>query len=291
MGVFIIYSILILIILLTIAPAPQLIFELGEFLTQLPNLISRIDVNDVSFLNINPQQIQDLLRSSTVLDQAQNLGTELANQTVSFTLGLINALGIVLLTMLVTGYMVINSRQLGQKILTPFSEDVKAEVYKLMPPINRCLGAYVLGRIGTSTLLGFCTYLGLIVLKVDFAGALGLLVAVANLIPFVGPILGLIPMVIAAWGLGLVTVGAVIGVAFVLQQIEAWILQPWLVGPYLNLDPFELLLSIVVGAELLGVVGALIAPPIAGVGRIIFNHFAQKRLATTFEALSSSDDE
>ncbi|AFY72359.1 putative permease [Synechococcus sp. PCC 7502] len=281
LGVVVIYSALLLIILLTIAPAPQLIVELGQFLTQVPNLVSQINVTNIPFLNVNAQQIQEFLRSSTVLDQIQNLGREIANQTVGFTFGLINTLGIILLTMLITGYMVINSKELTRRVLRPFSEKVRSEVYVLMPPINRCLGAYVLGRIGTSALLGFCTYLALIFVGVEFAGGLSLLVAVANLIPFVGPILGLIPMVIAAWSLGLVKVGLVIGISFLLQQIEAWILQPWLVGPYLNLDPFELLLSIIVGAELLGVVGALIAPPLAGVGRIIFDHFERKRKIET----------
>jgi predicted PurR-regulated permease PerM len=277
LGILIIYTILLLIILLTIAPAPQLIIELGQFLTKVPSLILDINVNNLTFLNIKSQQIQELLKSSSVLSQVQNLGTEIANQTVSFTFNLINVLGIVLLTMLITGYMVINSQSLGRRVLRPFSESVRTEIYKLMPPINRCLGAYVLGRIGTSTLLGFFTYLALVFLGVDFAGALGLLVAVSNLIPFVGPILGLIPIVIVAWNLGIFKVIAVIGVSFLLQQIEAWILQPWLVGPYLNLDPFELLLSTIVGAELLGVVGALIAPPLAGVGRIIFDHFERKK--------------
>jgi len=284
MGVLVIYAILLLIILLTIAPALQLIIELGQFLTQVPDLVSKISVTNIPLLNLKPQQIQEFLRSNSVLDQVQNLGREIANQTVGF----INTLGIVLLTMLVTGYMVINSQDLAKKVLSPFSEKIKTEVYTLMPPINRCLGAYVLGRVGTSTLLGFCTYLALMVLGVNFAGALGLLVAVSNLIPFIGPILGLIPMVIASWSMGIVNVGAVIGVSFLLQQIEAWILQPWLVGPYLNLDPFELLLSIIVGAELLGVVGALIAPPLAGVGRIIFNHFERKRLMETANASVSS---
>jgi len=287
MGVLVIYVILLLIILLTIAPAPQLIVELGQFLTQVPDLVSKISVTNIPLLNLKPQQIQEFLRSNSVLDQVQNLGREIANQTVGF----INTLGIVLLTMLVTGYMVINSQDLAKKVLSPFSEKIKTEVYTLMPPINRCLGAYVLGRVGTSTLLGFCTYLALMVLGVNFAGALGLLVAVSNLIPFIGPILGLIPMVIASWSMGIVNVGAVIGVSFLLQQIEAWILQPWLVGPYLNLDPFELLLSIIVGAELLGVVGALIAPPLAGVGRIIFNHFERKRLMETANASVSSVNE
>jgi predicted PurR-regulated permease PerM len=138
------------------------------------------------------------------------------------------------------------------------------------------LGAYVLGKIGTSALLGFLTYVAISMVKVPFSGALGLLVAITNLIPFIGPILGLIPMVIAAWQLGTIPIVVVVGVTFILQQLEAWVLQPWLVGPYLNLDPFELLLSLLIGAEIGGVIGVLVAPPIAGTSRIIFDHFAQK---------------
>ncbi len=269
----IIYFALLLVLVLTVAPAPKIVVELGQFLTNLPELVKQIPMPTQPFLNIDPQRLNELIQPKIILDQVQAFGKDLASQTVNFTLSLVNALGITLFTMLITGYMVVNAKELLRKVLRPFSPEVRSEVYTLIPPITRCLGAYVIGRIGTSALLGFCTLIALIFLKVPFAGALGLLVAVANLIPFVGPILGLIPMVIAAWGMGLVTVSLVVGISFTLQQIEAFVLQPWLVGPYLNLDPFELLLSIIVGAELMGVVGALIAPPVAGVGRIIFNHF------------------
>jgi len=274
----IIYVGVFFVIILTIAPAPKLIFELGQFLTRVPQLILQIQIPDFLHSVITPQQLNDLVKSSTVIDQAQNMGREIVGQTVNFTLGLINALGITLLTMLITAFMVINAKELIRKSLGFFHKNVKEQVHKLIPPITRCLGAYVMGRIGTSALLGFCTYLVLVVIGVEFSSALGLLVAVSNLVPFVGPILGLIPMVVAAWSLGIFKVGAVIGASFFLQQIEAWILQPWLVGPYLNLDPFELLLSTIIGAELFGVVGALIAPPLTGVGRIIFDHFYQKQV-------------
>lgn len=282
----IIYLVVLLIIVLTVAPAPRIIAELGLFFTNLPELVKQIPVPNQPFLNIDPQRLNELIQPTVILDQVQAFGKELASQTVNFTLSLVNALGVTLLGMLITGYMVVNAKDLLRKVLRPFSLEVRAQVYTLIPPITRCLGAYVLGRIGTSALLGFCTYLALEFLNVPFAGALGLLVAVANLIPFVGPILGLIPMVIAAWGMGAGKVIAVVGISFVLQQIEAFVLQPWLVGPYLNLDPFELLLSIIVGAELLGVVGALIAPPVAGVGRIVFNHlYGHKLMAEESEIL------
>jgi predicted PurR-regulated permease PerM len=92
-------------------------------------------------------------------------------------------------------------------------------------------------------------------------------------VPYVGGLVALIAIFIAAWGVDFNRGAIAIFICFSLQQIEAFILQPWLVAPYLNLDPFELLLSIIVGAELFGVVGAVLAPPIAGTTRILFNHF------------------
>ncbi len=291
LAIAIIYVGVILVILLTVAPAPRLIFELGQFLTRVPQLILQIQVPDFLHSVITPQQLNDLVKSSTVIDQAQNLGKEIVGQTVNFTFSIINTLGVALLTMLITGFMVVNARELIRKCLNFVGNNAKEQIHILIPPITRCLGAYVMGRIGTSALLGFCTYLVLMFIGVEFAGALGLLVSVSNLVPFIGPILGLIPMIISAWSLGILKVLAVVSASFFLQQIEAWILQPWLVGPYLNLDPFELLLSTIIGAELFGVVGALIAPPLTGVGRIIFDHFYQNRVLDSETLVISSSEE
>ncbi|MCS6959491.1 MAG: AI-2E family transporter [Pseudanabaenaceae cyanobacterium SKYGB_i_bin29] len=272
----IIYTVLLFVIILTVAPAPSIIAELSLFFTKLPELINQINIPDVSVFGITREQVLNLLQSTFILDRAQAIGRELASRTVSITIGLINALGIALLTLVFTAYFVINAPTLVPRLLFLLPPKLRVEVEVLLPPINRCLGAYVLGKIGTSALLGFLTYLAISTVRVPYAAALGLLVAVTNLIPFVGPILGLVPMVIAAWKMGTTIVITVIGISFILQQLEAWFLQPWLVGPYLNLDPFELLLSLLVGAEVAGVVGVLIAPPIAGTARIIFNHIAKK---------------
>ncbi len=272
----IIYTVLLFVIVLTIAPAPSIIAELSLFFTKLPELINQINIPDVSVFGITREQVLNLLQSTFILDRLQEVGRELASRTVSITVSLINALGITLLTLVFTAYFVINAPTLVPRLLFLLPPKLRVEVEVLLPPINRCLGAYVLGKIGTSALLGFLTYLAISTVKVPYAGALGLLVAVTNLIPFIGPVLGLIPMVIAAWKMGTTIVVTVVAISFVLQQLEAWFLQPWLVGPYLNLDPFELLLSLLIGAEIAGVLGVLIAPPVAGTARIIFNHIAKK---------------
>lgn len=269
----IIYTVIFWVLILVIAPMPRLLEELGQFLAKLPELINQIPLPDTSFFGVSRQQILEVIQPGVILAQVQSIGRDLANQTVEITFRLISAIGIGLVSLVITGYFVANSEVMLERTLSPFPPTVKTQVHQLLPPITKCLSAYVLGRLGTSALLGLCCYFVLTIAQVPYGAALGFLLAVTNLVPFVGAFLGLILIVIAAWNFGAAKVITVVSICFVLQQIEAWILQPLLVGPHLNLSPFELLLSVIVGTELLGVAGSVIAPPVAAIGRIIFNHF------------------
>ncbi|MFM7599723.1 MAG: AI-2E family transporter [Pseudanabaena sp.] len=272
-AVVLLYLFLMVGITLAITPAPQIILELGQFFIKLPNLLEQIQLPKGGVFNFSQDDLRRILQTQPLIDQAQNFGKDIVSQTFVFTLQIFNAIGVGILSMLIAAYMVINSDSLVRRCLRPFSKEISQQVEILIPPISRCLGAYVVGRVGTSSLLGFCTYLTLSLFGIPYAGALGLLVAIANLIPYIGGLVALVAIFIAAWGVEFNRGAIALFICFALQQIEAFILQPWLVAPYLNLDPFELLLSIIVGAELFGVVGAIVAPPIAGTSRILFNHF------------------
>jgi predicted PurR-regulated permease PerM len=272
-AVVMLYLFLLIVIVLAIAPAPQIILELGQFLVKLPNLLEQIQLPKGGMFNFSQDQLSRILQTQPLLDQAQSFGKDIVSQTFVFTLQIVNAIGVGILSMLIAAYMVIHSDSLVRRCLRPFSGEIRQQVEIIIPPITRCLGAYVVGRVSTSSLLGFCTYLTLSIFGIPYSGALGLLVAIANLIPYIGGLMALVAIFIAAWGVDFNRGAIALFICFALQQIEAFILQPWLVAPYLNLDAFELLLSIIVGAELFGVVGAIIAPPIAGTSRILFNHF------------------
>jgi len=275
-AVVMLYLVLLVVIVLAIAPAPQIILELGQFFVKLPNLLEQIQLPKGGLFNFSQEQLSQILQNQPLIDQAQKFGKDILGQTFVFTLQVLNAIGVGILSMLLAAYMVVNSQSLVRRCLRPFSPEIRQQIEILIPPITRCLGAYVVGRIGTSSLLGFCTYLTLSISGIPYSGALGLLVAIANLIPYIGGLMALVAIFIAAWGVDFNRGAIALFICFALQQVEAFILQPWLVAPYLNLDPFELLLSIIVGAELFGVIGAIIAPPIAGTSRILFNHFAAK---------------
>jgi len=282
-AIVVLYLFLLIIIVLAIAPAPQIILELGQFFIKLPSLLEQIQLPKGGLFNLTQEQLSRILQTQPLIDEAQSLGKDIASQTFVFTLQFFSAIGVGVLSMFIAAYMVINSNSLMRRCLRPFSKKIRDEVETLVPPITRCLGAYVVGRVGTSTVLGFASYLTLSLFGIPYAGALGLLSAITNLVPYIGSLVAFAAIFIAALSVDFNRGAIALFICFSLQQVEAFILQPWLVAPYLNLDPFELLFSIIIGAEIFGVVGAIIAPPIAGISRIIFNHFTARSIALDSE--------
>ena len=143
--------------------------------------------------------------------------------------------------------------------------------------IYRTIGGYVTGNLTISLIAGVVTTIVLFALGSDYAVALGLVVALLDLIPLAGAtlaaiIVSLVTFVEGGW------VRGVIVVAFFLlyQQLENHVLQPVIYGRTVQLSPLAVLASVLVGAELAGVLGALAAIPIAGslqaIGREVLSY-------------------
>lgn len=124
---------------------------------------------------------------------------------------------------------------------------------------------YLSGNLLISVICGVLTYIVLKVLGVPFAGLIALFVAIADLIPLVGATLGAV-VAIAAGFVHSVTAGIVLVVFFVLyQQLENHLLQPVILSRTVKLNPLTVLVSILLAVELAGILGALLAIPVAGI--------------------------
>jgi predicted PurR-regulated permease PerM len=130
--------------------------------------------------------------------------------------------------------------------------------------IYRTVGGYVTGNLLISLIAGGSTTIVLLILGVPYAVALGLIVAILDLIPLAGATIAAILIGIVAF-LHSVPAGIIVVVFFVVyQQIENHVLQPVVYGRTVELSPLAVLISILIGAELAGILGALAAIPVAG---------------------------
>jgi predicted PurR-regulated permease PerM len=154
--------------------------------------------------------------------------------------------------------------------------------------VYRTVGGYVTGNLLISLIAGTLTTIVLLAVGVPYAVALGVIVAILDLIPLAGATIAAIVIGTVAF-LHTITAGIVVVIFFVVyQQIENHFLQPVIYGRTVQLSPLAVLISVLVGAKLAGILGALGAIPVAGAIQVILLDWQRHRQAPIDDADPSS---
>jgi predicted PurR-regulated permease PerM len=128
---------------------------------------------------------------------------------------------------------------------------------------RRKLGRWLSGQLVLSFLVGFLTFIGLLILGVDYALVLALIAAVFELIPYVGPIaVGAITFLITLPQSFSTAMLAVL-IFFIIQQLEGHVLVPFVMSKAIGTDPLIIVIAMLAGAEIAGIVGVLLAVPVS----------------------------
>jgi predicted PurR-regulated permease PerM len=135
--------------------------------------------------------------------------------------------------------------------------------------IYRTVGGYVTGNLLISVIAGASTTIVLLILGVPYAVALGLVVAILDLIPLAGATLAAIIVGAVAF-IHSIPAGIIVIVFFIVyQQLENHLLQPLVYSRTVQLSPLAILVSVLIGAKVGGVLGALAAIPVAGTIQVL----------------------
>jgi predicted PurR-regulated permease PerM len=155
------------------------------------------------------------------------------------------------------------------------------------------LGMWVRGQLILMTTIGVGTATAYSLLGVPSALLLGLIAAIAEAIPIVGPLLGAIPAVLVAATVSPQLALAVAGVYLVLQLIEGNILVPLVMRNTTGISPFLVILSVLIGGAAGGFVGALLAVPIAAVGEVLIEGLQAREVPVAQDPTANerTDDE
>jgi predicted PurR-regulated permease PerM len=158
--------------------------------------------------------------------------------------------------------------------------DREARYRALVIDINRAVAKYMLGNVAISGLATVATWLVLTLLGVPYALSLGLLVGFFDLIPLIGATLGAIFVGVATATVDFPT-ATLVWVAFIIvyQRVENSFVQPVVYGRALKVNPIVTILAVLVGASLLGILGALLAIPIAAAIQILLRDWWTHRPA------------
>jgi predicted PurR-regulated permease PerM len=185
-----------------------------------------------------------------------------------------------------TFFMLLEGPRAVERYLGFLPEASAARWRRIGAEIYRTIGGYVTGNLLISVIAGVASTIVLFAVGSDYSIALGLVVALLDLIPLAGAtlaaiIITLVVLVELTWVQALI-----VGVYFVLyQQLENHVIQPVVYGRTVQLSPLAVLIAVLIGAQLAGILGALAAIPVAGslqaVVRELLEHRRERGLATS----------
>ena len=271
-------------VFLVLQVVPPIVSEAESLGSKVPGYIN--DFKD--WANQNPQ-FQELNHkyniTQTLQSQASSIPSELGNAagdvrdvTVSILEHLIAAVTILALTF----FLLLDGRQQGERLLERLEPDTAERLRRIATRIAGVVKAYVSVNLMLAVAAGVFTWLSLELLGVDLAVTMGVIVGFFDLMPLVGFTIGGIFVAIVAAFHDFPKALIIWAILFVIyQQVQDRVIQPLLYRSAVQIHPAVAILAILVGAELAGVLGALLAIPTAGTIGVLIDEGVRWRRETS----------
>lgn len=202
-----------------------------------------------------------------------------ASTLQSIVIGVVGAVLAIVTVLVMAFFLLLDGKRVFEWVVREAGPSRGPRLQVVAEDVYRSVGGYVIGALTIALTAGVTTYLVLTVLAVPFAVPLALLAAFFSLIPLVGAtIAGVVIAIVAALG-GDFPTDVIVYVVWLIvyQQVENNVIQPLIFRRTVALHPLLVILAILVGASLLGVVGALLAIPIAGAVQIVVKDWWRTR--------------
>jgi predicted PurR-regulated permease PerM len=262
---------LVLIVIVGVAATflPKLIDEVNGFVQALPSYVEDLTHGRgrLGFLERKYQIVEKVRQEVEKGGAARVLG--LSGAALSVTKSIVTLVVATLTIVFLTFFMLLEGRTWMERIYSLFPDHSQSRVRKIGDDIYKTVGGYVTGNIVISLIAGTSATIVLLIMGVPYAVALGLLVAILDLIPLAGATVAGIVISLVAF-LHSVPAGVVVLIfVIVYQQLENHFLQPVIYGRTVQLSALAVLVSVLVGAELAGILGALAAIPVAGALQVL----------------------
>ena len=195
--------------------------------------------------------------------------TEVAGPVVEAAGSAVRTGGAIFFIAFLTLFVQLGGRQWFESLVGLASRESQARLRRVGRGVSSAVGGYVSGNLLISVVCGAVTTIVLLATSVPYAVPLGLIVAIFDLIPMIGATLGTILVATVALTRGIPTTAVVVAAMWLYQKVENHWLQQLVYHRTVKLSPLAVSVSIAAGAELGGVVGALLGIPFAGAIKVV----------------------
>jgi predicted PurR-regulated permease PerM len=250
---------------------PPLVDQVNDFARKVPDYIDDLTQGRgrFGFLETKYHIVQRVREAVEEGGASKVFG--LSGTAISITKSVLTMVAATITIIALTYFMLLEGPTWLNRFYSLFSAPTEKRLRSIFGNIGTVVGGYVTGNLFISVIAGVSSGLVLWIMDVPFALALGLLVALLDLVPLVGAtIAAIIVTTVAFLSTDSVWSGIVVLIFFVVyQQVENHLLQPLVYGRTVQLSPLIVLIAVLIGASLAGVLGALGAIPIAGALQVL----------------------
>lgn len=264
---------------------PSLVDSILNITTEIPNYMAKVQkwIN----MGLSNERINELIKQSGLLSSVQDIATQIGNISmellqnfavylISLTSNLVN----IVLGFLISIYVLIEKDNIVKMAKTItymiLKEKNGTRLLTFIRTYNKMIGMYVGIKAIDSMIIGCLALIGLVIMKIPYAPLLALIVGITNMIPYFGPLVGIIVSATVTIFTSPLKAVMVIILLFTLQQFDAWYLEPKLIGKKVGVSPLAIIFGVTLGGGILGPVGMILGSPTMATIRIYYNKIVNK---------------
>lgn len=261
-------------IVLSMMIAPVLEQQVNRLIANAPGIANlliseweRYQGNKVNF----PNYVNEAIEYITV--KAQQLFMDIGRNMTN----IIGAITSFVITLVIVPFILFYMLKDGRKapnILIQFlpEEKQRLEARSIFTGMNKALSTYVQGQVIVSLCVGIMVYIGYLIIQIEYSLILALVAMFTNVIPFVGPFIGIFPALVVGFLDSPMMMLKVIIVVVIAQQIESNLISPQIMGRALDVHPLTIILLLLVASSWAGILGLILAVPTYAVLKVVFKH-------------------
>lgn len=252
-----------------------IIHEFDKFIMDLPTLIMRIQT-----ITINLQQRASLLELpanvNNLIEQgiasAASFSADLARRILQAFFGFASSIIQLVVVPVLTYYFLRDWRILKEQLIMLFAVESHNKVGTVIEEMAKVVSAYIRGQAIISIIIGLIVFSGMYLSGVSYPLVLGLLATCTETIPIVGPVIGSIPAIMLAYLVSPSLAFKVIVFYIIVHQLENHIIVPNIMGHTIHLHPVIVIISLLIGYQILGIVGMMVAVPVTALLRVLIKN-------------------
>lgn len=208
------------------------------------------------------------------LNFLENLSESLLNNVMTILTTVMNVAIVLIVVPFVLFFLLKDDEKFVPHLTKYLPEEHKPEGEKLLKDVDRTLSAFIVGQAIVAAVVGTFMYIGYLIIGLDYALSLAIFAMFLIIVPFLGPLIGIIPALFVALMSGDMWMAVkVILVLLVVQQLEGNLVTPNIMSNRLNIHPLTIILLLMIAGALYGFIGILIAIPTYAVVKTLVHNF------------------